>query len=306
MWGTPVMSRVFLAYKTVDRDRANVVRAKLEALDVPLFIDQKLLSGDNYLVAINEELKTAIAVLVLWTEAAVSTSDTGEPNFVLSEAQRGYARGILVAATFEKIALDHLPVPFNLFQAPDISDWIQAGASARALRVAKNPSGAGQEAGAARAWKLGGRSRKRWRRAEEGVSKKLSKRSFRRADCGGLWKLSSVSSLRQRIATARKRALQRSKDAEKRLKSCREEFEKQIVELRAGRDFMPPDPVAVLDDNIAKLSDQIEIYENALRDQRARADEAESSAGEIDRRARCVEAGICCGVRRCEGESRGR
>jgi hypothetical protein len=131
VWGTPVMSRVFLAYKTVDRDRANVVRAKLEALGVPLFIDQKLLSGDNYLVAINEELKTAIAVLVLWTEAAVSTSDTGEPNFVLSEAQRGYARNILVAATLEKIALDHLPVPFNLFQAPDISDWIPTGASAR-------------------------------------------------------------------------------------------------------------------------------------------------------------------------------
>ncbi|HUD86670.1 MAG TPA: TIR domain-containing protein, partial [Xanthobacteraceae bacterium] len=124
------MSKVFLAYKSTDRERASVVRAKLEALDVPLFISPSMASGENYIRAINEQLNSASVVLVLWTEAAVRIS-AGEPNFLLSEAQRGYARGILVAATFEKIALDHLPVPFNLIQAPDLSDWIQSGASAK-------------------------------------------------------------------------------------------------------------------------------------------------------------------------------
>jgi hypothetical protein len=278
VWGTPVMSRVFLAYKTVDRDRANVVRAKLEALGVPLFIDQKLLSGDNYLVAINEELKTAIAVLVLWTEAAVSTSDTGEPNFVLSEAQRGYARNILVAATLEKIALDHLPVPFNLFQAPDISDWIPTGASARHSEWQKILQALGRKLGRPGLGSLAIALESEGDELKKEFLKNYPSDPFAEQIAAAL-EAFERKQFEQRIATARKRALQRSKEAEKRLKSCREEFEKQIVELRAGRDFMPPDPVTALDDNIAKLSDQIEVYENALRDQRARADEAESSAG---------------------------
>ena len=278
MWGTPVMSRVFLAYKTVDRDRANVVRAKLEALGVPLFIDQKLLSGDNYLVAINEELKTAIAVLVLWTEAAVSTSDTGEPNFVLSEAQRGYARNILVAATLEKIALDHLPVPFNLFQAPDISDWIPTGASARHSEWQKILQALGRKLGRPGLGSLATALESEGDELKKEFLKNYPSDPFAEQIAAAL-EAFERKQFEQRIATARKRALQRSKEAEKRLKSCREEFEKQIVELRAGRDFMPPDPVTALDDNIAKLSDQIEVYENALRDQRARADEAELSAG---------------------------
>src|SRR5580704_8549910 len=127
-----VMSNVFLAYKTADAERVKVVREKLELLGVPLFIDQKMLSGDNYISTINEELNSALAVLVLWTEAAVRIPGPGDPpNFVLSEAQRGYARGILVAATFERMALDYLPVPFNLFQAPDLSGWLQANAPAK-------------------------------------------------------------------------------------------------------------------------------------------------------------------------------
>jgi hypothetical protein len=127
--GLGTMSKVFLAYKTVDRDRANSVRFKLEALGIPLFIDQKMLADENYVVVINRELDEAAAVLVLWTEAAIRLPDRGErPNFVLSEAERAYERNVLVAATLDK--LDRLPVPFNLSQAANLADWTASGAAA--------------------------------------------------------------------------------------------------------------------------------------------------------------------------------
>ncbi|MGA2894923.1 MAG: TIR domain-containing protein [Xanthobacteraceae bacterium] len=271
------MSKVFLAYKRDDLARATAVRDKLEALEVPLFIDLKLIAGDNYISEINDQLDSAVAVLVLWTEAAIRMHRPGQPNFVISEAQRGYARGILVAATFEKIALDHLPVPFNVFQTADLSDWIETGKLA---------------------------AHRGWQKVLEGLGKKLerpglpglavalesdsdeTKRTFIKDNPNDPFALHFVAQLEavertafeQRLATARKRVQQRAKEAEKRLKSCRDQFETQIGELRLGRDFMPPDPVTALEDNVAKLTNQIAIYEGAVDEERTRAERAEQSA----------------------------
>lgn len=275
------MSKVFLAYKREDAARAGAVREQLEALGVPLFIDQKLQSGENYLAVINGELSTAVAVLVLWTEAAVRMPASSQTNFVQSEAQKGYARGILVAATFEKIALDHLPVPFNVFQTADLSDWIETGKSA---------------------------DHRGWQMVLEALAKKLgrpglpdlalvlangsddAKRKFIRDFPADPFSPQFVAKFEaferkafdERLATARKRMQQRAKDTEKRLKDCRDEFEAQIAELRAGHDFMPPDPVTALDDNVAKLTDQIEIYERALDEARAQLDQAQGSAAQAN------------------------
>jgi hypothetical protein len=82
----------------------------------------------------------------------------------------------------------------------------------------------------------------------------------------------------QRASKAKTRIRDRTTDAEKKLNACREEFESQIAELRAGRDFMPPDPLEAIDDNIAALSNQIEILERHVHDERSRADQAEASA----------------------------
>jgi TIR domain len=277
--GGPVMSKVFLAYKRIDLERANMVRTKLEALGVPLFIDQKQGAGENYIRTINEELNSAIAALVLWTKAAVVLPESGEPNFMLSEAQRGYSRGILITATFDKIVLDHLPVPFNTLQASDLSDWIEAGASAR------HPE---------------------WQKVLEAVSKKLGrpglpdlaialesgtddlKRKFLKkypADPAAQQITAFIEAYERkefgtRLAAAQRRIQQRAKEAEKKLKSCRDEFESQIIELRSGRDFMPPDPSKALDDRVATLSTQIEIHESTIASERARAEQAEDSAAQ--------------------------
>ncbi len=268
------MPKVFLAYKTVDADRAAAVRAKLEALGVPLFIDQKLKAGDNYISAINDELSSAVAVLVLWTEAAVHVPAEGEPpNFVLSEAQRGYSRGILVAAAFEKMALDHLPVPFNLFQAPDISNWIQTGASAKHQEWQKVLSALGKKLN-----RPGLADLAVVLEANDDVLKRKFLKEYpqdplapRIAD-----ELEAVerNEFEASLSEARKRIDKRTKDAQKRLKLCADQFEKQIAELRAGHNFMPPKPLDALDDNVGALQNQIEIYEGTIRDERARADKA--------------------------------
>jgi len=270
------MSQLFLAYKTVDLERANTVRAKLEALGVGLFIDQKLISGDNYLLAINSELNAALAVMVLWSEAAVHMPGPGETNFVLGEAQRGYARGVLVAATLETIALDQLPVPFNLYQAPDLSDWLKTG----------TPAG-----------------HREWQKVLEALGKKLDrpglaslavviesgsdeqKKKFLKEHPNDPFAEKFAAELERferaefdkRLVAAQKRIVQRSKDSDKKLRSCRDLFESQLGELRAGRDFMPPDPVKAIDDNVAKLSNQIEIFEATLDEHRERVAKAEAA-----------------------------
>ena len=275
--GAPLMSQVFLAYRTVDAARANTVRAKLEALDVPLFIDHKLVSGDDYIRVINEQLDTAVAVLVLWTAAAVDMSTpAGPPNFVLSEAERGFYRGILVAAAFDKLVLSRLPVPFNRFQTPDVSDWIETGASAShqgwqsVLKALGNKLGRPGLADLAIAIES----------PDEVVKKKFLNEYP--DDPGAKRVVAGIeaferSEFESRFAAARKRVQQRTKEAERKLRACRDEFEAQLVELHAGRNFMPPDPVKAVDDNAAKLSNQIDIHETTIDELRARAEQGEAS-----------------------------
>jgi TIR domain len=275
------MSQVFLAYRSVDAERANTVRTKLEALGVPLFIDHKLISGDDYIRVINEQLDAAVAVLVLWTAAAVDmSSPSGAANFVLSEAERGFSRGILVAATFDKLVLSHLPVPFNRFQAPDVSDWIANGASAKhqgwqsVLKALGNKLGRPGLADLAVALESTDEILKKkflHDYPSDPSSQKIATdlEAFERSEFDA------------RVSAARKRIQQRVKEAEKRLKLCRDEFEAQVVELRAGRDFMAPDPVKALDDNVAKLSNQITIDEGTIEELRTRAEKAEAALSEL-------------------------
>jgi len=274
-WVGLVMSNVFLAYKTADAERVKVVREKLELLGIPLFIDQKMLSGDNYISTINEELNSALAVLVLWTEAAVRMPGPGDPpNFVLSEAQRGYARGILVAATFERMALDYLPVPFNLFQAPDLSGWLLANAPAKhpewqkvlqALGKKLNRPGLGDLAIAIECDDYDFLKKFLREHLSDPSAKQVAARLEAR----------ERKAFETRFSTAKRRIQQRVKDAEKRLASYRDQFEAHLVQLRTGEDFMfQLDPLEALDDD--DITQKLE-YE------RIRADQAEDLIAKANR-----------------------
>jgi len=272
------MSKVFLAYKTVDADRANKVREKLEALDVPLFIDQKLKSGDNYIATINNELDVAVAVLVLWTNAAVRLPGPGEqPNFVLSEAERGFNRAVLVAATLDRLLLNRLPVPFNLFQAPDLSDWIEAGGPARHQGWQRVLQALGEKLDRKGLPDLAVAIE-----SDDDLVKQKFLRDYPNDPLTGLIAAQLESAVRSefeaRISAAEDRIRKRAKEADAKLKSCREEFDSHIIELRAGRNYMPPDPLNAIDDNVAKLANEIEIYKDAAEQLRGRAERAESES----------------------------
>jgi hypothetical protein len=275
------MSRVFLAYKRVDIARALQVRSKLEALDVPLFMDVKMDAAQNYISVINQQLSEASAVLVLWTEASTTLAGAEETNFVISEAERGYARKILVAAAFDRVVQQKLPVPFNTIHAPDLSDWIETGAS---------------------------QTHPQWQKVLEAVGRRLerpgltdygailesgtdaSKRAFLRThanDPGAVRIADEVEAterkeFEKRISTTQGRLTRRERDVEKRLSALREAFEASIQNLRAGQEYAPPDPVKALNDNASRLREQVELGEAALSALRADLAGAQQAARDKD------------------------
>src|SRR5438552_2399493 len=77
------------------------------------------------------------------------------------------------------------------------------------------------------------------------------------------------------LRAAQGRIARREREIEKRLKNARDAFENSIQDLRAGRDFMPPDPVNLLNDNVAKLREQMEINDGALTDLRSELEQSQ-------------------------------
>ena len=257
------MTQLFIAYKRPDQDRAATVRQKLETLGVELFVDHQIKGGDNYIAIINNELDTALAALVLWSTAAVALPKRGQHNFLLAEAQKAWRRDILIMATFDKVILDNLPVPFNTFQTADLSDWLDSGTPA---------------------------NHRGWLRLLEALGAKLgrpglpslalalespdvaAKRDFIRAFPGDIFaeRLADEIIAAERVvfnevmATAQSKVERRKRDGEKILKECQRLFESQMVRLRKGEDFSRPDPVKMLADEVTALKDQNEVYESKI------------------------------------------
>lgn len=117
------MYTVFLSYKRgADVQRAQVVRAKLEAIGVKVFQDIDMRAGGLVSHILDAQLNEALAVLVLWTQASFKS------QWVAAEAHKGLNRGVLVTSVFDHINCNELMVPFNHVHTPDLSDWIESGA----------------------------------------------------------------------------------------------------------------------------------------------------------------------------------
>jgi hypothetical protein len=273
------MSQVFIAYKHQDAERVANVRQKLAPLGISLFVDHQIRGGDDYLVVINAELSTALAALVFWSNAAVAAPEPGQKNFLLAEAQKGWRRDILIAATFDKIVLDNLPVPFNNMQTADLSDWFDSGMPA---------------------------VHHGWQRLLDALGVKLSRpglatlaivlesgdadarREFLRqypndpiaARFLGEIVNNEKAAFEQAAASAQNRIDRRRREAEKALKECRKEFENQLAQLQAGGEFFPPDPINALGDNVAKLQDELEIYQGRIDELQFHVEESQKASEE--------------------------
>ena len=98
------MTDVFISYTRDERSRCVSIAERLRALGLDVWFDAKLASGTAFDREIEERVRSARAVLVLWSPKSV------ESNWVRSEATIGQQRNVLVSV---QIAPCTLPVAFT-------------------------------------------------------------------------------------------------------------------------------------------------------------------------------------------------
>lgn len=102
--GTDIdMADVFISYARDDRAQCAGVADKLTSLGFDVWFDARLQSGTSFDAEIEEQIRAAKAVLVLWSPRSVKSA------WVRNEATLGQRRNILVSA---QIAPCELPIQF--------------------------------------------------------------------------------------------------------------------------------------------------------------------------------------------------
>ena len=108
------MADVFLSYAREDKERAEHIAQLLEQSGIDVFWDNEIPPGVSWADFIETKLKNAKAMIVLWSNASVSS------QWVREEARLGRDAGKLIPA-----ALDNASPPFGFgeVQAADLSAW---------------------------------------------------------------------------------------------------------------------------------------------------------------------------------------
>ena len=106
--------RAFISYAREDRAIAKPLAEFLGALGLDVFWDNEIAPGERWSARIEEELKGADLVVVLWSRHAL------ESAWVKDEAQSGLEREILMPVLVEDVAP---PLGFRQVQAADLVGW---------------------------------------------------------------------------------------------------------------------------------------------------------------------------------------
>jgi adenylate cyclase len=115
------MSDVFVSYARSDEPQAERVADALRALGYHVWRDDELPAHRAYSEVIEERLKSAKAVVVLWS------ADATKSQWVRAEADAARSAGTLVQAVLDG---NIPPMPFNQIQCADLSGWDGAGEAA--------------------------------------------------------------------------------------------------------------------------------------------------------------------------------
>jgi adenylate cyclase len=108
------MSDVFVSYARPDEPQAKRVADALRALGYNVWRDDELPAHRAYAEVIEERLRSAKAVVVLWSAEAATS------QWVRAEADAARSAGTLVQALLD----DHMPpLPFNQIQCADLAGW---------------------------------------------------------------------------------------------------------------------------------------------------------------------------------------
>ncbi|MEM7768250.1 MAG: toll/interleukin-1 receptor domain-containing protein [Pseudomonadota bacterium] len=112
------MADVFLSYSRQDTAAARRIKDRLVGLGLSVFFDTEGLdSGDVFPDVLDREVKTAGAVVGVWSTHALSRP------WVKIECDIGRARGVLVPVQIEQIAELDKPAAFWNVQFDDLSDY---------------------------------------------------------------------------------------------------------------------------------------------------------------------------------------
>lgn len=116
------MASVFLSYDRDDADKARPIAIALEKADHTVWWDLHVRGGAQFAKVIEEALKAADAVVVLWSENSI------ESAWVRDEAAAGRDSGRLVPVTIDGT---EAPLGFRQFQTIDLSGWRGRGKPAQ-------------------------------------------------------------------------------------------------------------------------------------------------------------------------------
>ena len=119
------MTDVFISYASEDRNRVRPLADALQQRGFKVWWDRSLAAGQDYTAIIERELKSAKAVIVVWTQASAAST------FVRDEAGRARDDGRLVPVMLDRV---DLPLGFGAFQAEDFTRW-NGGANAPQMQI---------------------------------------------------------------------------------------------------------------------------------------------------------------------------
>ncbi|HZC37689.1 MAG TPA: TIR domain-containing protein [Sphingomicrobium sp.] len=108
------MSDVFVSYARADEPHAKRIAEALRAVGYAVWRDDELPAHRAYADVIEERLKSADAVVVLWS------ADAAKSQWVRAEADAARSAGNLIQTTIDG---GIPPIPFNQIQCADLTGW---------------------------------------------------------------------------------------------------------------------------------------------------------------------------------------
>ena len=108
------MTAAFVSYARSDEVHAKRVAEGLRNEGYEVWRDDEIPPHRAYTDVIEERLKAARAVVVLWS------AEAGKSQWVRAEAEAARSAGTLVQATLDGA---FPPMPFNQIQCADLTDW---------------------------------------------------------------------------------------------------------------------------------------------------------------------------------------
>jgi len=108
---------VFLSYAREDAEHARALATLLTSRGLKVFWDREIPAGRQFRQVIEDALKSAKCVVVLWSKASVKS------HWVHEEATVGVEREVLVPAILEEVTP---PLGFRSLQCADLRPWADA------------------------------------------------------------------------------------------------------------------------------------------------------------------------------------